>query len=93
MAAMWGGSGDPRWDPDGLEAGLQVSEVSGEGAPVGLWEEAGETVGELGAGRSGGVGEVEVEEASRSGRFWLDERRLLLPSLSPAAIFLLSLRG
>lgn len=107
LGAVWGGRGEPRWDPGGLEAVLQVSEVSGDEAllpnpAVGLREEAEEMVGEtgvlamIGERRVGGVGEAEGEEPAeedrRSGRFWLDERRLFLPSCSPAAIFRLSLR-
>lgn len=107
LDAAWGGRGDPLWDPDGLEAGLQGSEVSGDEAllpkpAVGLAEEAEETAGERGllAGeggrKAGGVGDAEGEEPAeedrRSGRFWLDERRLFRTSCSPAAIFLLSLR-
>lgn len=74
------GSGDACWDLHGLEVGLQVSGDAGE--------EAEETAG---------VGDVEGEEPAdevrRSGRFWLDERRRLLPSPSlPAAVFRRSLR-
>lgn len=80
MAVVSVGSGDACWDLDGLEAGLQVSgdgEVEGE--------------------ETAGVGDVEGEEPAddvrRSGRFWLDERRRLLPSPSPpAAVFRRSLR-
>ncbi len=107
FGAMWGGRGDPRWDPDGLEAGLPVSEDSGDEAllpnpAVGLGEEVEEMVGEkgvlavVGERKAEGVGEAEGEEPAeedrRSGRFWLDVRRLFRPSCSPAAIFLLSLR-
>lgn len=80
FAVVSEGSGDACWDLDGLEAGLQVSEDGGE--------EAEETAG---------VGDVEgeepVDEVRRSGRFWLDERRRPLPSLSPPApVFRRSLR-
>lgn len=81
LAVASEGTGDACWDLDGLETGLQVSEFAGE--------EADETAG---------VGEVEVEgeepadEVRRSGRFWLEERRRPLPSLSPAAVFRRSLR-
>lgn len=107
LGTVWGGRGDPRWEPDGLETGLLGSEDSGEEAllpnpAVGLGEEAEEMVGEKGVlavegeRKAGGVGEEEGEEPAeedrRSGRFWLDVRRLLRPSCSPVAIFLLSLR-
>ena len=97
LAGVWGGRGEPLWDTEGLEVELPGSEVSGDEAllsfpGVGLGEEG---VGELvedGETTAGGVVAVEGEEARRSGRFWLDERRLLRPSCSLAAIFLLSLR-
>lgn len=107
MEGVLGGRGEPRWDPGGLFAGLQVSEVSGEEAPlqkpaVGLGEEAEEMEGETGVlavegeRKVGGVGEAEGEEPAeedrRSGRFWLDERRLFRPSCSLVAVFLLSFR-
>lgn len=80
--------------------GLLESEVSGEDGllpspGVGLVEETtGSAVeGERNALGVGDAGrEDPAEEDRRSGRFWLDERRLLRPSCSPVAIFLLSLR-
>lgn len=63
------------------------SGASGDGvlllASVGLDEEVGEMIGGLG---------VFVTVGETSGSIWLDKRRLLLPSCSLAAIFLLSLR-
>lgn len=93
LGAVWGGRGDPGWDPAGLDAGLQVSEVRGGRAPlpnpaVGPGEVGAlVTEGERTAGGSG-----EAEEDRTSGRFWQEERRFFRPSCSPAAIFLLSLR-
>lgn len=53
LGAVRGGRGDPLWDPDGLEAGLPGSEVSGDedllpNIAVGLGEEAEERAGERG---------------------------------------------
>lgn len=85
MAVASEGSGDACWDLDGLEAGLQVS---GDGG-----EEAEETEETAGVGDVDGDGEEPADEVRRSGRFWLDERRRLRPSLSPpAAVFRRSLR-
>lgn len=86
LAVASEGSGDTCWDLDGLEAGLQVSGDGGEEA-----EEAEETEERAGVGDVDG--EEPADEVRRSGRFWLDERRRLRPSLSPpAAVFRRSLR-
>lgn len=76
LGDVWGGSGDPLRDPDGLEAELLCSEASGDEAllprpAVGLGEEmTGETVGEA-AGETVGdaAGEVagDTEELTEDG--------------------------
>lgn len=74
------GTGDPLWDPAGLQVGLLESEVSGDDGllprpVVGLGQETGETAGSVVVGERNavGVGDAEREEPAeedrRSGRF------------------------
>lgn len=83
FVAMCGGSGDPRWDVDGLEAELLESELSGEHGLLPVVVLGDDRVGER-------VWFVRVREVmlcvgdgdgdSRSGGFWADVLRVLRAS-------------
>lgn len=73
LGDVWGGSGDPLRDPDGLEAELLCSEASGDEAllprpAVGLGEEmTGETVGDAAGEVAGDTEELTEDGEKRVG--------------------------